>query len=88
MEYLTVEQTIADVAALINAVKNDLDNAKDSKVILWGSGYGGTIATWTRQKYPHMVNGVWSSSGVYDNSVYSSGKCACAYLSKLSLKCQ
>lgn len=27
-----------------------------------GAGYGGTLATWFRQRYPDKVNGVWASS--------------------------
>lgn len=35
---------------------------KSSKVILFGEDYGGALAVWARQKYPHLVDGVWASS--------------------------
>lgn len=30
--------------------------------MLAGYGYGGALVTWFRQKYPHLVTGVWASS--------------------------
>lgn len=75
LQYLTVEQSISDVAQLIRAAKADLPGAQDSKVILWGSGLGASLATWTKQKFPHLVHAVWSSSGAYQHVVHSAGKC-------------
>lgn len=72
LEYLTVDQSIIDTAHLIETVKRDL-NASDAKVILWGTGFGASLATWTKQKFPHLVDGVWSSSGVYDRSITTVG---------------
>lgn len=33
-----------------------------SKVILFGEDYGATLAVWAKQKYPHLIDGVWASS--------------------------
>lgn len=71
LKYLTVDQSIIDTAHLIETVKRDLET--DAKVILWGSGFGASLATWTRQKFPHLVDGVWSSSGVYERSITTIG---------------
>jgi len=62
LRFLTVDQTLADLAHFINAIRNDLQLNATGGVILTGSGYGGTLATWFRQKYPHLVDGVWASS--------------------------
>lgn len=70
LKYLTVEQSLADIAALITSLRvtYKLPNAR---VILTGAGYGGTLAALARQKYPHLVYGVWSSSGLYERPVHS-----------------
>lgn len=73
MQFLTIEQTINDIGRLIQIVKSDLGDP-NARVVLWGSGLGATLAAWTRQKYPHLVNGVWSSSGSYEHIVHTNGK--------------
>lgn len=47
-----------------------MDLQSSSPVILWGSGHGGFMAVIARQKYPHLVDGVWSSSGIFSHVVY------------------
>lgn len=47
---------MADIATLINVLRRD--NPYTNRVILWGSGYGGTLAVMARQKYPHLIDGV------------------------------
>lgn len=64
LQFLTAEQMLHDVAALIAVIRRR-HAASYSPIILWGSGYGATIAAWTRKKYPHLVDGVWSSSGIF-----------------------
>lgn len=58
MEYLTVEQSLGDIATFIRFVRSQRNVNLPSKVILFGSGYGGTLATYTRKKYPQLVDGV------------------------------
>lgn len=55
LRYLTAQQAIADLAQFISFVKANYYGAQDSRVILWGRGYGGTLAVWARQKYPNLV---------------------------------
>lgn len=31
-----------------------------TNVILWGTGYGGALATFARKKFPHLIDGVKS----------------------------
>ncbi|XP_037038173.1 putative serine protease K12H4.7 isoform X2 [Bradysia coprophila] len=71
MQYLTIEQTIADIATFIDFVRRSL-GTPSAPVILWGSQLGATLAAFTRLKYPHLVNGVWSSSGIYEIYYYTS----------------
>lgn len=64
MELFHVENTLGDIAYLITGVRENL-NALNARVIVWGSGTGGKLAVWARQKYPHLINGAWSSSGLF-----------------------
>lgn len=73
LKFLTIEQTINDIARLIQVVKQDLE-APEARVILWGSGFGATLATWTKKKFSHLVNGVWSSSGIFEHVAHTNGK--------------
>lgn len=70
LQYLTLEQSISDIATFIHTARQHIGNP-NAKIILWGSGYGGTLATYTRQKYPHLVDVAWSSSGIYIPFVYT-----------------
>lgn len=62
LRFLSTEQILADMAQLIDHIKREDPRLADAKVILAGSQFGGNIATWFRVKYPHYVDGVWSSS--------------------------
>lgn len=65
LEFLTVEQTLADIAQFISEAQRAHDGP-NSRIILWGSGYGATIAAWARKRYPHFIDAVWSSSGSFN----------------------
>lgn len=63
LRFLTVEQTLADLAHFIETIKTSSDAFIDSGVILAGASYSASVATWARMKYPHLVTGAWASSG-------------------------
>lgn len=62
LQWLTIHQQLADLAQFIGFLKANYYGASNSKVILFGRGYGGSLALWARQKYPNLVDGVWASS--------------------------
>lgn len=62
LQYLTVDQALADLAYYIDFIKANIPQLKKSKVILAGGSYAGTMATWFRQKYPKHCAGAWASS--------------------------
>lgn len=65
LQYLNVDQALADVAYFIEKVKTDLGN-ENATVIVFGGSYAGNMATWARLKYPHLIQGaVASSAPVY-----------------------
>lgn len=62
LRYLSSNQVLADMAHFISSIKETVPGLKDSNVFLIGGSYAGSIVTWFRQKYPHLVNAVWASS--------------------------
>lgn len=59
---MTPDQALADVAHYIQHLKETVEGSADSPVILIGSHYSGTLATWFRAKYPHLALAAWASS--------------------------
>lgn len=61
--YLSSEQALADLAYFIEAVNTGYKFSNDTKWIVFGGSYGGSLAAWMRAKYPHLVHGAVSASG-------------------------
>lgn len=70
MEFLTIEQTLSDIAVFINEIRT-AHQGRNSRVILWGSGYGASVAAFARKRYPHFIDAVWSSSGTYEVEAFT-----------------
>jgi pimeloyl-ACP methyl ester carboxylesterase len=64
---LTHEQGLADIAYFIEKQNVLMGGAK--KWVIVGGSYAGAMVAWFRYKYPHLVVGAISSSGVV-NSIY------------------
>jgi len=56
--YLTIDQSLYDISCIINTYFG----SNGRKVLVVGSGVGGTLAAWFRLKYPHLSVASWSSS--------------------------
>ena len=61
LAFLTVEQNLADTSDIVMLVEKRLAS---SKVVAFGGSYSGATCAWFKQKYPVLVNGCISSSGV------------------------
>ncbi|XP_033149997.1 putative serine protease K12H4.7 [Drosophila busckii] len=61
LKYLSTEQALADVVHLIKTLKKE-DKYKNSKVLVLGCSYAGSMAVWLKKLYPDLVVGVWASS--------------------------
>lgn len=65
MEFLTIEQTLSDIATFITEIRRAY-GGNGNRIILWGTGYGGSVAAFARKRYPHLVDAVWSTSGIFE----------------------
>ncbi|XP_011702434.1 PREDICTED: putative serine protease F56F10.1 [Wasmannia auropunctata] len=61
MQYLNVDQALADLAYFIETKKEE-NNLEKSIVIVVGGSYAGNMAAWARLKYPHLIQGALASS--------------------------
>lgn len=65
MRFLTIEQILSDIATFIGQIR--LEHAgNNNRIILWGTGYGGSAAAFARKRYPHLIDAVWSTSGIFE----------------------
>lgn len=62
LRFLSTEQALADMARLIDHIKQQDPRLTNAKVILVGAAFGGNLATWFSAEYPNRVDGIWSSS--------------------------
>lgn len=61
--YLSSEQALADLAYFIQSVNDGYKFSNNTKWIVFGGSYGGSLAAWMRSKYSHLVHGAMSASG-------------------------
>ncbi|KAK0082423.1 hypothetical protein PV325_010410, partial [Microctonus aethiopoides] len=61
LQFLNVDQALADIAYFIEKKKFELDKFNQS-VIVFGGSYSGNMAAWSRLKYPHLIQGALASS--------------------------
>lgn len=73
LNFLTIEQSLADIVTFITAAKMHLQVAPFSKVYVWGTGFGGTLAVLARQKFPYLIHAAWATGGVFEPSVFNTG---------------
>jgi pimeloyl-ACP methyl ester carboxylesterase len=62
LKYLTVEQHLADTAAIVKAVQGNL--TKKRPVVAVGGSYSGALSAWFRQTYPDVADAAIANSGV------------------------
>lgn len=70
LQWLSIEQIIGDIATFAAFLREEY---LTDDVGVWGSGIGATLAAWSRLKNPHLINGAWSSSGIFEISISTSG---------------
>ncbi|KAF4661705.1 Thymus-specific serine protease [Perkinsus chesapeaki] len=71
---LTTEQAVEDVAQIRDWILKSLSLPVDStKVVLFGSSYGGALAGWTRQAHPDKFEAAVANCPVFDFPVTAPG---------------
>lgn len=72
LQFLEFDQMLADISMFIRHLHVTMQTLYlDNDVILYGAGTGGTLAAWARKKFPHLVDGAWSSSGIFEIALSS-----------------
>jgi len=61
--FLSSEIALADIAYFIQNINTEYKFSNDTKWIVFGGSYGGSLAAWMRVKYTHLVHGAVSTSG-------------------------
>lgn len=82
MSFLTMDQAMADMAYLIDHLREQW-GAAESAFVGFGGSYGGMLGSWFRVHYPNAIDGViaasapiWSFSGLhppYDYNAFNQG---------------
>lgn len=62
LQWLTIEQTLADINDFVTFIRSDLVDNPDQRIILIGQRYAGSLATWYQLRYPGNVAGVLALS--------------------------
>ncbi|XP_017470592.1 PREDICTED: putative serine protease K12H4.7 [Rhagoletis zephyria] len=63
LAYLTSEQALADLSNFVQSMKQEYNLGANQKWIAFGGSYPGSLAAWSREKYPELIHGAVSSSG-------------------------
>lgn len=69
MKWLTIEQTLGDIAEFVSYLRIKHFGFYRGNVILWGSGFGASLAAWARMINPNSIDSVWASSGLFSHRV-------------------
>ena len=74
LQYLSVEQNLADTAEIIQYImRNRSLSPEDHTVIVFGGSYSGATSAWFRMTYPNIAHASISSSGVVNAIVNFTG---------------
>ncbi|KAF4672016.1 Thymus-specific serine protease [Perkinsus chesapeaki] len=66
---LTIPQTLEDIRSSASYITGVLSPATPMKIVLFGSSYTGSLASWARQLYPDLFIGAVASASPFDIKV-------------------
>ncbi|XP_001662799.2 thymus-specific serine protease [Aedes aegypti] len=64
LRLLHIVQACTDIARLIVHIRYEVLRDPNARVIVAGVGFSGSLAHWTRLRYPHLIHGVWASGAM------------------------
>ncbi|KAL4475153.1 hypothetical protein ABPG74_001849 [Tetrahymena malaccensis] len=70
LSYQSIQQNIADIALFVSFLQKDNIISSNSKNILVGQDWSGSIGTWAKIKYPHLIDGVIAFNSQLTNINY------------------
>lgn len=56
LDYITIDQILLDYNSFIEYLQSNYCSQKPCKILLGGELFGGTLATWFKQKFPHKAD--------------------------------
>jgi len=72
--YLSIEQVLADLGTFIKSISIEKKQLLGgAKWVGFGSSYSGSLVTWLRLKYPHLIHAAVSSSGPLEAKINFEG---------------
>lgn len=75
LQYNWYTQYIEDIRVFIEAIRGYFPNHRNSRVLLFGAGIGGSSAVWFGHTYPNFVDGIWAVTapirGMFDMFEYN-----------------
>jgi len=69
--YLTTRQALADLEVFIKSKSKK--NLRNAKWVVFGGSYPGSLAAWSRMKFPHLVHAAVSSSSIINTKIDNKG---------------
>ncbi|KAL9706703.1 hypothetical protein quinque_010221 [Culex quinquefasciatus] len=66
LRFLNTDQILADLAEFVTYLRREVTRNENAHVLVSGVGYGGSLATWFRVRYPHLADAAWSSGGLHN----------------------
>lgn len=61
LKYLSIRQSLVDIDQFLEFIQSKFCS-QNCTIGLIGNSYAGSIATWSRVRYPHLSKGAWASS--------------------------
>jgi pimeloyl-ACP methyl ester carboxylesterase len=89
LQYLTISQTLADIASFKKVLQAQFNLTASNKWISFGGSYAGALSAWLRQEYPDKFYAAYASSApiALEQNFYEYDEVVALAVRKSSFKC-